>query len=307
MSRVTNIQLNTWDFQFPNTGSATFKAGVWDSFHNLLASETRTLNFGVANFNLQNLSLPITVSPAYVGLELVSSTQPIFQRLTNSSPLVPSVFEWNGSSWVMFSTSERRPGFYIVTSHEILDLFSIGNPQGPGADMGAGLAWAVKFFPVSLLCSDFSFTVNGLTVNVNDTSLITPGRPITSWLWDFGDLQTSTLQNVSHTYLVSGTYLVCLKVFDGQYTNTFCKNVVVNNLCNLAADFNVNLSSGIVRPQNQGVQGNNPVRVYFNDVSSGEVVTRWSWRKRRSGTTEPFVEFSTEKNPVHDFNAYRPF
>jgi YD repeat-containing protein len=35
---------------------------------------------------------------------------------------------------------------------------------------------------------------------------------ITSWLWDFGDGQTSSLQNPSHEYLAPGTYTVRLTV-----------------------------------------------------------------------------------------------
>ena len=35
---------------------------------------------------------------------------------------------------------------------------------------------------------------------------------ITSWLWDFGDGQTSTLQNPSHVYATPGSYTVTLTV-----------------------------------------------------------------------------------------------
>ena len=42
---------------------------------------------------------------------------------------------------------------------------------------------------------------------------------ITSWMWNFGDGATSTLQNPSHTYTVNGEYTVALTVSDG--TNQF--------------------------------------------------------------------------------------
>jgi len=45
-----------------------------------------------------------------------------------------------------------------------------------------------------------------LTVTFTDLSTNTP----TSWLWNFGDEGTSTLQNPSHQYLSSGTYTVTL-------------------------------------------------------------------------------------------------
>lgn len=48
-------------------------------------------------------------------------------------------------------------------------------------------------------------------------------RNPTIWLWDFGDKTTSTLQNPSHTYLDTGTYVVTLRVSNQQgcFTTTF--------------------------------------------------------------------------------------
>jgi len=57
-----------------------------------------------------------------------------------------------------------------------------------------------------------------LTVEFTDASV--PGSPdvaaITSWIWDFGDGETSTLQNPSHNYASSGTYTVTLIVTDSN-------------------------------------------------------------------------------------------
>src|SRR5207248_9615652 len=39
-----------------------------------------------------------------------------------------------------------------------------------------------------------------------------PSLAITQWSWNFGDGQTSTLQNPSHTYAASGNYNVTLTV-----------------------------------------------------------------------------------------------
>jgi PKD repeat protein len=51
-----------------------------------------------------------------------------------------------------------------------------------------------------------------ITVNFTDAS--TPGSagPIVAWAWDFGDGDTSTLQNPSHAYAVADDYLVVLVV-----------------------------------------------------------------------------------------------
>lgn len=54
---------------------------------------------------------------------------------------------------------------------------------------------------------DFNSTSNGLTVEFTDVS-----SGALSWLWDFGDNTTSTLQNPSHTYATDGDYEVKLYI-----------------------------------------------------------------------------------------------
>ena len=60
-----------------------------------------------------------------------------------------------------------------------------------------------------------------------DQSVVASGT-ITNWLWDFGDLQTSTLQNPTHSYTQDGTYTVELTVtIDINCTATFQSDVTV--------------------------------------------------------------------------------
>jgi acyl-CoA thioesterase-1 len=54
------------------------------------------------------------------------------------------------------------------------------------------------------------------TVYFKDLSV---GGP-TSWLWNFGDGNTSTIQNCSHTYASDGTYQVVLTIYRGNDTST---------------------------------------------------------------------------------------
>jgi len=68
-------------------------------------------------------------------------------------------------------------------------------------------------------------TCSGLVYFI-DASLHNP----TSWFWDFGDGNTSTLQNPIHEYLFNGTYNVTLIVSNNNGTDTlFLANVVTIN------------------------------------------------------------------------------
>ncbi|MFK7926173.1 MAG: PKD domain-containing protein [Bacteroidia bacterium] len=52
------------------------------------------------------------------------------------------------------------------------------------------------------------------------------GNP-TSWMWTFGDGNTSTLQDPMHTYQSLGTFEVCLTATSGVCTNTVCDSIKV--------------------------------------------------------------------------------
>jgi len=66
--------------------------------------------------------------------------------------------------------------------------------------------------------SDFSVDINSgyapLLLNFTDLSLLP--FPIIDWSWDFGDGNTSTLQNPSNEYLLPGIYSVSLTVVDSN-------------------------------------------------------------------------------------------
>ncbi|HUP21736.1 MAG TPA: PKD domain-containing protein [Thermoanaerobaculia bacterium] len=72
--------------------------------------------------------------------------------------------------------------------------------------------------------ADFTFGTNNLTVVFTDTST---GRP-TRWQWDFGDGNTSTLQNPTHAYSAPGTYVVTLIASNSQGSDTISKFVSVS-------------------------------------------------------------------------------
>ena len=63
--------------------------------------------------------------------------------------------------------------------------------------------------------AEFSFVANGATLTFTDASV-----GATSWLWDFGDGNTSTEQNPVHTYAGNGTYTITLTVNGGSCSSS---------------------------------------------------------------------------------------
>jgi PKD repeat protein len=129
----------------------------------------------------------------------------------------------------------------------------------------------VCFAPVAA----YSSTSNVLDVDFSDLS----GGTVTTWSWDFGDTQTSTLQNPSHSYATGGTYTVCLVTGNicGE-SDTFCQVITV---CGL--------------PVAGFMNANNELDVTFTDQTTNNPVS-WTWD---FGDTQT----SNQQNPVHTYTA----
>lgn len=61
-----------------------------------------------------------------------------------------------------------------------------------------------------------------------DQSTTNTGGGVTSWMWDLGDGNTSTVQNPMHAYTQPGTYTVCLTISDNSgCSSTTCSQITV--------------------------------------------------------------------------------
>ena len=97
---------------------------------------------------------------------------------------------------------------------------------------------AICFINVQAQCTaDFTYVQNGPTTYFTDLSTINPSWSTNysvSYLWDFGDGNTSTLQNPFHTYS-NGLYSPCLTVtyFDSVImnfcTSIYCDSILIGN------------------------------------------------------------------------------
>ncbi len=125
----------------------------------------------------------------------------------------------------------------------------------------------------------------GEVVQFNDASTSWPDD-IVSWYWDFGDGETSTLQNPTHTFLADGNYIVTLTVEDEDgSTDTFEENKTVNDV-GPTANFT---EDPLIPEEGQLVQ--------FNDTSvSYDNIVSWYWDFGDGET-------STLQNPTHTFSV----
>lgn len=116
-----------------------------------------------------------------------------------------------------------------------------------------------------------------LTVQFTDASTGTP----TSWLWNFGDGNTSTVQNPSHMYLNPGNYTVTLQV--GNSTLTRSGDINVSAPLVPTAYFTA-----------APLSGKHPLTVSF--INNSKNATNYQWTFGDGKT-------STLKNPNHIYNS----
>lgn len=126
-------------------------------------------------------------------------------------------------------------------------------------------------FPVFSQAPSANFTATPLAgcsplfVNFKDLS----SGNLTSWKWDFGNGNTSTLQNPSATYFTPGQYTVRLTVANANGANTLTRTQYITVYEAPTVNFTANVTSGCF-----------PLRVQFSDQSTagaGNTNVSWEW------------------------------
>jgi PKD repeat protein len=122
-----------------------------------------------------------------------------------------------------------------------------------------------------------------LLVSFSDLSTNSP----TSWAWNFGDGNTSTQQDPSHTYTAAGDYTVTLNVSNGDGADTAVKT----NYISVSAAGTAPTAAFSGTP----TSGTAPLDVSFSDAST-DGPTSWSWNFGDGNT-------STQQNPSHTYTT----
>jgi len=208
----------------------------------------------------------------------VSTTDKI--HFTDKSSNSPTTWLWNfgdGSE-----SSEQNPvKTYTVKGVYTVSLFT-RNANGRDTEVKSNYI-NVGMSPIADFFTDTNAYQRANTIRMVKFFDISQNSP-TSWVWDFGDGQTTSEQNPKHIYSTGGTYTVSLTV-----KNKFGEDTkVVKDLLNIGegpkVDFKAdNTVVGVMRT------------VRFTDLSSNSPNT-WLW-DFGDGTT------GTGQNPDHEYSA----
>ncbi len=165
------------------------------------------------------------------------------------------------TSTFISSTPNPLTDFYITTPNAYNSNVPMANVSDPMVDVSGNAPLAVTF---------------------EDTSTST--TPVISWLWNFGDGATSTVQNPTHEYLTPGIYNVSLETGNETGVNVVTYPDMVS-VCQLPA---ANIAARII-------SGRKPLPVQFTSISTGTTITAYKWNFGDGET-------STIQNPEHIYN-----
>ena len=123
--------------------------------------------------------------------------------------------------------------------------------------------------------ANFSYVINGGEVQFTNLS-----TNATSYLWEFGDGNSSVNSDPTYTYVTNGDFVVTLRVSGPCGIDDYTETITVNNILNPTADFSSNVTEGC-----------EPLTVGFQNLSNNGSDFLWTFQGGNPSN-------STDENPI---------
>jgi PKD repeat protein len=187
------------------------------------------------------------------------------------------------TSFTVVSDTEITATTPAISTAEQVDVL-VTTPSGTSSSIAGDkytFAATATTVPLPMFSASPTSGTAPLVVTFTDESTDSPA----TWDWDFGDGNTSTLQNPTNTYANDGTYTVSLTEENSIGTNatTMTGYIVVGATIPTAAFTASSLT------------GSAPLTVQFTDSSTGSP-TSWVWDFGDGST-------GTAQNPSHEYTT----
>jgi len=203
--------------------------------------------------------------------------------IETSGPTGPLTYQWNNGLG-------NGVGLYTVTpTQNITYVVTVNNTCG--LSISDSVTIYITNPPIVDFVSDSLIVCAPGGLQFTDSSTVNnPNDPIASWLWDFGDGTTSTVQNPYHTYNQAGNYLVSLSIVttDGCTNNNISTPLSITGIPAPNATFSMN-STNLMLP--------NDILILNNQTTGA---TSYSWSFGDGGT-------STQTSPQYVYSMVGTF
>ena len=277
-----NLDKNTGNYWDSNTKTDTNNDGIVDAPYNIP---------GGNNKDMYPLMQPITQKPhvSFTYSPITPTTQETAQFNDTSYDIDGDITSWfwdfgDENTSYLQNPNHRyiNNGFYTVTLNTIDDLGA--------SNYSKQLITVLNIEPTANFYYTPDIPTDLQNISFNDTSNDVDGY-INSWLWDFGDENTSELQYPGHRYKDNGTYTVALIVTDDDLAKTsLSKNIHVLNVKPIA---NIRFT-----PNKPTI--NDTITFIDSSVDYDGTIISWNW-DLGDGTT------SNKSSPTHKYNEGRTY
>ena len=274
----------SWAWSFGDGGTSTDKSPVHTYTTAGTYTVTLTASNGAGSDTVTRSGYITAGSAASIPVAMfhantTSGDIPLAVQFLDSSTNSPTSWAWSFGDGG--TSTEQSPVHTYTAAGTYTVTLTATNAGGSNTVTKAGeiIVSTVSTTPVASFISTVESGNAPLTVQFVDSSTNTP----TSWVWSFGDGNTSTAQNPSHTYVTEGTYTVTLTATNSRGSDTETKaGFITVTFTEPVANFTANMTTGTA-----------PFVVQFNDTSENSP-TIWSWKFGDGGK-------SADQNPVHEF------
>ncbi len=171
----------------------------------------------------------------------------------NTISLLPHSFDNLSYHWNTDAVTENIP------------IFASGDYNLEVTDSNACVSRDTIHIEILGVAPVISFNVDGLCTDASTTFHTITADNLTDWNWNFGDDQTASGADVSHTYTSSGDYIVQLEVL----STSGCEAVFRDT---------IHVFAKPISAFNNSVACNNePVNFSDNSTSVEGIITQWNW------------------------------
>ena len=287
LSVAPNPIKNAGILNFYNPKTENVHIGIYSAGGQLLAQESAMLPQGEYAYKLEGIGAGTYI----IGVSTKSSKRSVVLISNVNSQAEPSIVYLNSDESKNFEAKSATSATKNIiemqyNEGENLKLTAFLNSLTSIEELIPTSSQTVSFnfsAPTAAFSADNVLIAQGETVTFTDHSANNP----MSWSWDFGDENTSTEANPSHTYTNAGTYTVELTVTNSYGSDTETKTNYITVESETPVGTVTDIDGNVYATIQIGTQrwmSENLKTTTYNDNSPIElVVTNTAWASNTAG------------------------